>query len=306
MKNTKDILKNINEDIKILATNSRAESNAWFFKTGKGQYGEGDLFIGLTVPNTRKIAKKYFEEIDLVDTEKLLQNKIHEKRLLALEILKFKFEKPAQKDLRKEIFELYFKNLKYINNWDLVDTSAYKIVGEYLKEKYALKTKSCTGVRFLLSLASDKCVYANPVLSPALSKGDGEILTTKINLEKLWEKRIAIVATFAFMKDTNKMDLSPTLSQGKGETQNANAWDRSEIVFEIVQKILNEKSELNNHDLLQKACGWMLREYGKRVDEDKMKDFLHANFGKIKSKRTLLRYAIERLSKSERAYWMSL
>ena len=267
----KDEIKLIRNHIFKIATTERANSNKWFFKTGKGEYGEGDKFLGITVPQTRKLGKA-FSNLDLKQTEKLLSSEFHEERLLALFILVDKFKK--EKDLKKkeEIFNLYFKNIKYINNWDLVDTSTYNIVGEFIKEKYSLKTKNCSGVKFLKSLVSDKNIYA------------------KNNKEKLWEKRIAIVATFSFMQKPFKNEYSP------------------EIIFEITEKILNEKEQtkdsINNHDLIQKAIGWMLREYGKRVNEKKLKEFLNKNFSKIRNKRTLLRYAIERFNEKERKEYL--
>ena len=205
----KNILKEIHDHVLKIATPKRAESNKWFFKTGIGQYGEGDTFIGLTVPETRQIAKS-FKEIPLNIAEKLLKSEFHEERLLALFILIDKFSK-GDKKLREDIFNLYFKSIKYINNWDLVDASCTKIVGEFVKEKYSLKSKNCSGVKFLVSLASDKNIFA------------------KNKKEKLWEKRIAIVSTFAFMFKPFKNEYAPN------------------IVFEVVKKNLNEKrGKVNN------------------------------------------------------------
>lgn len=262
----KNILKDIREHILKIATTDRADSNKWFFKTGIGEYGEGDKFLGITVPETRKTAKA-FKNISMKDAEKLLKSEWHEERLLALFIFIDKFSK-GDKKLKEEIFNLYFKNIKHINNWDLVDTSCRYIVGEYLKEKYSLKSKNCSGVKFLLGLASDKNIFA------------------KNTKEKLWEKRIAVVSTFAFMLKPYKNDYAPG------------------IVFEVVQKILNEKNDLNRHDLIQKACGWMLREYGKRISEKNMLKFLDENFNKIKEQRTFLRYTIERLTTKKKNYYL--
>ncbi|MEN9338598.1 MAG: hypothetical protein RI945_323, partial [Candidatus Parcubacteria bacterium] len=251
-----------------IATLERAESNKWFFKTGKGEYGEGDKFIGLTVPQTRTLVR-VFNEISLSDTEKLLNSAIHEERLLALLLLVDKFEKAKNLKEREIIFNLYFKNIKYINNWDLVDTSAPRIVGAYIKEKYSLKTKSCSGVKFLNSLVSDKNKF------------------TKNQKEKLWEKRIGIVSTLFLIVKSKKDEFA------------------SEVVLEVVKKNLTEKDNLNSHDLLQKASGWMLREYGKRISEKRLKEFLSQNFNLIKNKRTLLRYAIEKLPERERKEWLN-
>ena len=271
-----DELKTVRNHILKIATTERANTNKWFFKTGSGEYGEGDKFLGITVPQTRNLARA-FSHLDLSTAEKLLKSEFHEERLLSLFILVDKFEKAkAKKDsgkIKEEIFNFYFKNIKYINNWDLVDTSTYKIVGNFIKEKYSLNTKNCSGVKFLNSLVKDEFKFA------------------KNNKEKLWEKRIGIVATYAFMQKPFKNEYA------------------SEIIFEVALKVLNEKDQrkdsLNSHDLIQKATGWMLREYGKRVSEKKLKEFLDQNFSKIKDKRTLLRYTIERLAEKERKEYLN-
>ncbi|MBP9766002.1 MAG: DNA alkylation repair protein [Candidatus Pacebacteria bacterium] len=274
----KDLLKIIRNHILKIATTERADTNKYFFKTEKGEYGEGDKFLGITVPQTRNISKA-FCDLDLKETGNLLKSEFHEERLLALYILINKFQEASisnskssknnENKIREEIFNLYFKNIKYINNWDLVDFSAPKIVGNYIKEKHSLKSKNCSGVKFLISLVKDENKFA------------------KNKKEKLWEKRIAIVSTYSFMQKPFKNEYSP------------------EIIFEIAIEILNEKDELNNHDLIQKAVGWMLREYGKRINEKKLKEFLNKNFEKIKTKRTLLRYAIERFPEKERKGYLN-
>lgn len=264
----KNILREIHEHILKIANTKRADSNRWFFKTGKGEYGEGDKFLGLTVPQTRTMVRT-FNYLSLEDTEKILKSEYHEERLLALLLLVDKFEKTKNIKEKEEVFKLYFKNIKYINNWDLVDTSAPKIVGAYVKEKYALKTKNCSGVKFLKSLVSDKNIFA------------------KNTKEKLWEKRIGIVATLYLIMRSKKDEYA------------------SRVVLEIVKKNLVEESKINSHDLLQKASGWMLREYGKRINEKKLKEFLNENFALIKNRRTLLRYAIERLEEKERKGWLN-
>lgn len=268
MKNNTEDLKIIRNHILKIATTERANNNKWFFKTGPGEYGEGDKFLGITVPQTRNLAKA-FSHLELSIVEKLLKSEFHEERLLALFILVDKFEKSKDLKSKEEIFNFYFKNIKYINNWDLVDTSCYKIVGNFIKEKYSLNTKNCSGVKFLNSLVKDEFKFA------------------KNSKEKLWEKRISLVATYAFMQKPFKNEYSP------------------EIIFEVALKALNEKDKLNSHDLIQKAIGWMLREYGKRISEKKLKEFLDQNFSKIKNRRTLLRYAIERLAEKERKEYLN-
>ena len=141
----------------------RAKASSWYFKTGKGQYGEGDVFLGLTVPLSRKIAQKYQNMSD-VEIASLLKNKIHEIRLIALLILVAKYKNSKEKN-KKKIVDFYLKNTRYINNWDLVDLSAHYIVGDYL-----------------------------------LSNENGEILLKLARSKNLWEQRIAIVSTFALIK----------------------------------------------------------------------------------------------------------
>lgn len=156
------MLKELRREIQYLATAEKAKNAAWFFKTGKGEYGEGDIFIGLSVPQSRLIAKK-FKNLSRSETLELLHSKLHEERLIALFILIHQFNSGGE-DLQKEIYELYLDNSKYVNNWDLVDSSADKIVGAYIYER-----------------------HRNILHKLALS-------------EMLWEKRIAIIATAYFIK----------------------------------------------------------------------------------------------------------
>lgn len=150
------------EDCKILQR---------FFKTDKGQYGEGDLFLGIRVPVLRKISKIYWNKINLKDCEKLLKNKYHEIRLLSLFILIIKYEKNLND--RKEIYNLYLRNTKYINNWDLVDLSSPNIVGKY--------------------------IYENDI--------DRNILYKLIESNNLWNIRIAILSTFFFIRNKDYKDI---------------------------------------------------------------------------------------------------
>ena len=208
-----------------------------FFKTGPGQYGEGDLFLGITVPESRKIAIKY-SNIKLTDTSELLKNKYHEVRLVALLILVHQYKHSKNEASKKIIYNFYLKNTKFINNWDLVDLSASYIVGNYLINKDR---------KILLKLAKSK---------------------------NIWERRIAIISTFAFIY--------------KGE---------SDWTFHIVKILLND-----THDLIQKACGWMLREVGKRVSEIDLTSFLDRYGSQMP--RTMLRYSIERLPEKKRLYYL--
>lgn len=233
----KNTLLTIKEEIDRAGDAKRAEVFVSFFKTGKGEYGEGDKFLGLTVPKCRGIACKY-KNLSLKEVEKLLHSEIHEERLIALLILVEQFTK-GDGAKRKDIFELYFKNTAYINNWDLVDLSCYKIVGVYLFDK------------------------------------PRDILFTLAKSKNIWERRIAIISTFWFIKH-NQLDETIKIS-----------------------KLLL----LDSHDLIHKAVGWMLRELGKRSQKE-LENFLKENYKVLP--RTTLRYAIERFPQYlQRAYLLN-
>ncbi|MDX2054847.1 MAG: DNA alkylation repair protein [Polyangiaceae bacterium] len=214
----------------------RAANSQWFFKTGKGQYGEGDVFMGVTVPNQRSVARK-FAELPPRETLKLLHSKLHEARLTALLILVHQFERGSAEQ-QAEIAKLYLANTSRINNWDLVDSSAPHILGHWLLNKDR---------KLLLKLARSR---------------------------SLWERRIAIIATFEFLRHGQHRE-----------------------TFAISELLLSDKE-----DLIHKAVGWMLREAGKNVGVQHLRAFLkkHAN----KMPRTALRYATEHLSAEERAQWL--
>lgn len=215
----------IQKEIRELSNPSQKEILQKFFKTGPGEYAEGDVFLGLKVPQTRNIAKNYYH-LQLDELSVLLNNKIHEFRLAALVIASEQFKRDSEIK-KKEIFNFYLRNTKNINNWDLVDVSAPKIVGEYLKDK------------------------------------DRKILYKLARSKNLWERRIAIVSTFSFIKSNDFFD---TL-----------------LISELLLK--------DSQDLIHKACGWMLREVGKK-EQKALELFL--NKFKSKMPRTILRYAIEK------------
>lgn len=217
-------------------TLKKAKASAWFFKTGKGQYGEGDVFIGVTVPEQRVVAKKY-KDLSLTDIQKLLQRKEHEFRLTALIILVDQF-KSADEKKKKVIYTFYLKNTKWINNWDLVDSSAPAIVGAFLDGK---DTKP------LVRLAKSKI---------------------------LWERRIAMVATFYYIQ--------------RGQSKNT---------FDIATLLITDR-----HDLIQKAVGWMLREVGKRCGRATLQEYLRKHYREMG--RTALRYSIEHFSKKDRQEYL--
>jgi 3-methyladenine DNA glycosylase AlkD len=226
-------------ELKALANPKRAFELQRFFKTAKGQYGEGDVFLGLTVPEVRKIAGKY-KNLSLIEIGKLTSSKFHEFRLCGLVILTLQFKASNERSEQKKIFDFYLKQAKagYVNNWDLVDVTA-PIIGAYLvgeKDPYPL----------LERLARSK---------------------------SLWERRLAIIFTFAFIRAG---ELDPTI--------------------EISEKLLNDE-----HDLIHKAVGWMLREAGKK-DGLLLRSFLSANASQMP--RTMLRYSIEKFSEPERKKWL--
>ena len=161
-------LENLKKELSDLADFEKANLLQGFFKTGEGQYGEGDIFLGIIVPNTRKVAKKYVG-LELSEIKKILYSKIHEERLCALLILVEKFTK-ADESNKKLLYEFYIKNAKQVNNWDLVDLSAPKIVGAYLLSK---------DKKILYRLASSK---------------------------NLWEKRISIISTMTFIRNNQYKD----------------------------------------------------------------------------------------------------
>ena len=227
--------KEIQQELEMYIDPVKKEYLPKFFKTGKGQYGEGDKFLGIVVPNVRLVAKRHREE-SFETVKELMRSEYHECRLCGLLILVERFKKSDEKD-RKEIYEFYLSQTERINNWDLVDLSASYIVGEYLKDK------------------------------------SREPLYRLAESELLWEQRIAVVSTYAFIKNSDFTD-----------------------IYALAKKLLTHE-----HDLMRKAIGWMLREAGKRN-----KDLLVAFLEKycLAMPRTMLRYAIEKFPEEERKYYM--
>ncbi len=226
----------VQKELRKYASEERRKVNLRFFKTGKGQYGEGDQFIGVTVPDTRIVAKK-FANISFEEIRPLLDSPIHEERLVGLLILVGQYQK-GDEQTRKEVFDFYLQNVERVNNWDLVDLSADKIVGAHLeKEK-------------------------NRKLLDILSRSS-----------HLWKKRIAIVSTLHFIRKKEFRD-----------------------TFRITDNLMNDP-----HDLLHKACGWMLREVGKK-DEHALNSFLQLRYQRMP--RTMLRYSIERFSPAARKKYL--
>ena len=159
------IVSEIKTALQELSIREKAEILKRFFKTGKGEYGEGDVFIGVAVPDQRSVAKEFYSKISLEELSELLSSKIHEHRLTALLILVHQFEKTKDKIKQKEIIDFYLKHTKHINNWDLVDTSCYKILGRYCFENQ-----------------------------------DSKLLDKLSESENMWEMRMAIVGTMHRIK----------------------------------------------------------------------------------------------------------
>ena len=231
--------KKVIEELTPLASSAKAFELQRFFKTGPGQYGEGDVFIGVVVPDIRKVAHAH-KNLSLIEIDKLLDSDIHESRLCGVIILTLQFKATKDAKQQKKIFDFYIKALKagHINNWDLVDVSA-PIIGTYLVDK------------------------SDPY--PLLSK--------LAKSKSLWERRVAIIFTFAFIRAG---ELDPTI--------------------EISELLLKDE-----HDLIHKAVGWMLRELGKR-DGVLLRKFLTDHSKQMP--RTALRYAIEKMPESERKKWL--
>jgi 3-methyladenine DNA glycosylase AlkD len=229
------VVQEIRAELQRLGTKKRPEVSQRFFKTGPGEYGEGDIFLGITVPEIRKLAKEY-PDLSPAETIQLLQSTIHEERLLALLLLVRTYAR-GDAHTKKRIYELYLKNTRHVNNWDLVDASAEHIIGSFLmgKNKNSL---------YVLAQSKD-----------------------------LWERRIAIMATFHFIK---RNEFAETLK--------------------IARMLLSD-----TEDLIHKAVGWMLREVGKRHPQTEER-FLKEHYKEMP--RTMLRYAIERFPEAKRQRYL--
>ena len=229
------IQEQVKAELENLSDPEHAMKLQGFFKTGKGEYGEGDIFLGVRVPDQRRIAKKY-RNIPLPDVLELLRSEIHEHRLTTLFILTEQFNK-GDEEARRRIVDLYLSNTAYVNNWDLVDSSAHKILGAWLVDK---------------------------------PKG---VLYDLARSESLWERRISIISTFAFIKRGDLVD-----------------------ALALAGALVDD-----GHDLIHKASGWVLREVGKK-DQSVLEEFLLEHFETMP--RTMLRYAIERLPEERRRFYM--
>lgn len=229
-------ISSIRSRLRQLASPAQAAIARRFFKTGKGEYGEGDEFLGIKVPQIRALVR----DCDALGEQQvlsLLRSRFHEERMLGLYCLVRRFQRGGE-GARQRVFHLYLSNTRWINNWDLVDTSAPHIVGAWLLDK------------------------------------DRAVLRRLARSSSLWERRVAVLATQAFIR--------------KGQFGDT---------IEIVRSLLGDE-----HDLMHKACGWMLRETGSR-DEAVLEAFLARHVEEMP--RTMLRYAIEKLPERRRKEWLA-
>jgi 3-methyladenine DNA glycosylase AlkD len=229
-------LDRIRSELREAVEPDRVEALQSFFRTGPGEYAEGDVLIGVRVPETRRIARAY-RDLPLSEALELLGSEIHEERLLALLIMVDRFRRDA--GAREDVFEAYLAHTNRVNNWDLVDLTAPAIVGAWLENR------------------------------------PRDVLDRLARSDLLWDRRIAIVATHHLIR--------------RGEFDDT---------LRICEALLGD-----GHHLIHKACGWMLREVGKR-DERLMVGFIEAHAAEMP--RTMLRYAIERLPRDERRRLMAI
>jgi 3-methyladenine DNA glycosylase AlkD len=223
-------LASLKQDLRRQANPDKKKVMQSFFKTGDGEYGYGDIFLGVSVPQQRLLVKQY-AHLSLDDIKKLLYSTIHEERFCAIILLTKHYQKQPEKTYR-----FYLTHAKQVNNWDLVDASAPHIVGQYLLER----------------------------------KKEREVLYKLATASNLWEKRISIVATQTLIKH-----------------------QEYEETVKLCKVLMSD-----SHDLIHKACGWMLREVGKYCSQDILEQFLNEH--KSMMPRTMLRYAIERFPEEKR------
>ena len=232
--------KQVSQALRKLANKEVAKTLSSFFKTGKGEYGEGDQFLGIKVPKSREVAKKY-AALPLSEIAELAKSAYHEERFTAVVILVNQFKKKKTELDKKKYFDFYLKLIRSgsVNNWDLVDVSA-PYLGEYL----------------------------------ATMPDAGKQLNKLARSKNLWEQRTSVMLTWPLIRRGN-----------------------SALTFEIVGYLINHP-----HDLIHKACGWMLREVGKR-DVSGLNAFLARNAAAMP--RVMLRYAIERMPEKDRTKWLA-
>lgn len=225
------------QSLKLVATPERARASIWYFKARKGEYGEGDQFLGVTVPHQRAIARRFAALFSPEELSPVLQSKFHEARATGLFMLIRNFDKADNEQIQKKWVQCYLNHLEYVNNWDLVDSSAPAILGKWLIDR------------------------------------DRKILYQMARSRNLWKNRIAILSTLAFIRENDFDDL-----------------------LRLAQQFLEHP-----HDLMHKATGWMLREAWKR-NPSLIEQFIGKHIHQIP--RTMLRYAIEKMSPAERKKYL--
>ncbi|KKT72409.1 MAG: hypothetical protein UW68_C0038G0004 [Candidatus Collierbacteria bacterium GW2011_GWB1_44_6] len=228
----------LREELRSKVKEGKKEGLMRFFKTGKGEYGEGDKFLGVMVPQTRELVKRYKILLGWQEVDSLVNSEYHEERLLGLLILVEWYKAGGEKE-KKKVFEYYLENYRQVNNWDLVDLTAPNIVGDYLD----------------------------------IAEKRGEVIKL-VKSDSLWKKRIGVLSCAAFIK--------------RGSC---------EEIFQVADILMKD-----NHDLIQKAVGWMLRESGKKCGEEKLELFLRERYKVMP--RTMLRYSIERFSDEKRKKYL--
>ncbi len=233
-----EIRNQICEALNDLSIPEKAAFFPKFFKTGKGEYGEGDLFLGVKVPDQRSVAKEYYVKISLEELSELLSSKYHEHRLTALFILIYKFEKTKDKAVKDEIVEFYLNHLHYVNNWDLVDSSCYKILGRY-----------------------------------AFENQREDLLKNLSDSEEMWHKRIAMVGTMHYVKknsfDLTKEFVTKNLKHSHDLMHKANGW----LLREMGQK--NEEELINYLNQYYKEMPRTCLRYAiEKLDEEVRQDYL--------------------------------
>ncbi|MET3536578.1 DNA alkylation repair protein [Chryseobacterium limigenitum] len=232
------IVKEIQEALAVLSIPEKAAFFPKFFKTGKGEYGEGDLFLGVKVPDQRSVAKEYYPKISLDELSELLSSKYHEHRLTALFILISKFEKTKDPKVKEEIVEFYLNHLQYVNNWDLVDSSCYKILGRY-----------------------------------AFENQREELLKTLSVSDEMWHKRIAVVGTMHYVKKgefhLTKEFVTNNLKHPHDLMHKANGWLLREMGEKNETELINYLNKYYKE--MPRTC---LRYSIEKLDEEVRQDYL--------------------------------
>lgn len=231
------MLEKLLKELDWLKDQEKSKQLQRYFKTWVWEYWEWDIFLWISVPNLRNLSKKYLN-LSKQDLKKLLVSKIHEHRFMALTIIRWNYEKAVSIEDKKDLFDFSLENIFYINNWDLVDTFTPYVIWNFLFDREKI------------------------------------LLYKLVKSSNLWERRIAILSTFYFIKNSNFED-----------------------TLKICEILLNDK-----YDLIHKACGWGLREVWKK-NEKVLLDFLDKHYKVMP--RTMLRYSIEKLNKEQRGFYMA-